>query len=867
MKRKLLNLCGALALTVLFGFSALAQGQPESRVRLSIAPNAKQVKFVVRLSEGAKSANISFGQGEDNSPIAYRPEGDNGMVIDYTFKKPSAEERQIVLDASELMTLRITKATKQINGILEVIAPRLEHLFGDYTSLEEHSSLDLSRAPRLKSLSMTYTGLEHVVLPKTNTLTSVAISPTLAEKTFLQTINVEAAPKLTQLAIGNHALPDTLDLRNNKELRVLGVAAGLDMGDKKRKKLRAILGIKDLTLERFYGQNNELGFDQLPNRPEEVPLEQFVYSNQRNYLLNKKYIQGLTVNLAHLYKAKGIQTAISLTNFEWVMDVKKGEKTEYVPIPNDKIKQKDGVFTFDESILIEGKRKVYFRMWNSGYPDVGRYIAKEKRYNHKLVSYAFTLEKKISHVVLATAVGAGAPISLRLVSRSGKVTIKVGSEQKEYEVSTDLQKATPLTLRSTEANPVVELDGELRLLACSDISLKSLDLSKARSLQVLDCSRSGLESLDASGCEDLVYLYAMDNELETVTLGQLPKLRELNLSFNSLTSIDFSGLPLLTNLTYDKNKVKQADFSHNPELRQLYCKSNGIESLSLKGLTNLTALSCESNKIKELDLTACTKLEKLYCKGNKLTALDLKANTTLVELNASANELKMLDLGGLTELKELYCWTNQIQKLDLTPCKKLEVVSAGDNQLTEVKAMALPVLNSLALSFNQLSALSVEGCAALMGVDVSFNKLSLAAADAFITSLPMRSADESGIVIYYNKQEFPDKPDQNQITPELASKAKAKHWVMRDGETPLPLGLHEVMQQKLSVFPTVASDYVQIRGAYTRGMLYRFDGVEASRLVGEQTTWSVGHLPEGSYLLRLWLPNGSAETFRIELRR
>lgn len=866
MNRKLLKICGTFVLTVLLGLSALAQGQPEHRVTLSVAPDAKQIKFIVRLADGTQAAKVFFGEGEDNSSIAYKPDGDSGMTIAYTFKKPSTEERQIVLDASELLTLRMTKATKQINGIVEVIAPRLEHLFGDHTSLEEHSSLDLSRAPRLKSLSMTYTGLEHVVLPKTNTLTSVAISPTLVEKTFLKSINVEAAPKLTQLAIGNHALPDTLDLRNNKELRVLGVAAGLDKGDKKRKKLRAILGIKDLTLERFYGQNNELGFDQLPNRPEEVPLEQFIYSNQRNYLLNRQYIQGLTVNLAHLYKAKGIQAGISLTNFEWVMGVEKGEKTEYIPIPEDKIKHKDGVFTFDESILIDGKRKVYFRMWNSGYPGIGRYITKDKKYNNKLVSYAFTLEKKTSHVVLSTGIKAGAPISLRLVSRSGKAMIKVGAEQREYEVSTDLQQATPLTLRSTEEHPVVELDGELRLLACSDISLKSLDLSKAKSLQVLDCSRTGLESLDASACEDLVYLYAMENELEAVTLGKLPKLRELNLSFNSLTSIDFSGLPLLTNLTYDKNKVKQADFSHNPELSQLYCKANGIESLNLKGLTKLTALSCESNKIKELDLTPCPKLEKLYCKGNKLTALDLKANPALVEINASANEIKSLDLNGLAELKELYCWTNQIDKLDLTPCKKLEVVSAGDNKLTEIKATALPMLGSLALSFNQLSALSVEGCASLEGIDVSFNKLSLAAADAFIASLPMRSADESGVVIYYNKQEFPDEQDQNQITPELASKARAKHWVMQDGEEPLPLGLQEVVQQRLSVFPTVATDRVEIRGAYTRGALYRLDGVEVARLVGEQTAWSVSHLPEGSYLLRLWLPDGSAETFRIEIR-
>lgn len=866
MNRKLLKICGTLVLTALLGLSALAQGQPEHRITLSVSPDAKQVKFIIRLSDGTQSAKVFFGEGEDNSPIAYKPDGDNGMMISYTFKKPSTEERQIVLDASELLTLRITKATKQINGIVEVVAPRLEHLFGDHTSLEERSSLDLSKAPRLKSLSMTYTGLEHVVLPKTNTLTSVAISPTLAEKTFLKSINVGAAPKLTQLAIGNHALPDTLDLRNNKDLRVLGVAAGLDKGGKKRKKLRAILGIKDLNLERFYGQNNELGFDQLPNRPEEVPLEQFIYSNQRNYLLNREYIQGLTVNLTHLYKVKGIQAGISLTNFEWVMGVENGEKIQYIPIPEDKIKQRDGVFTFDESILIDGKRKVYFRMWNNGYPGIGRYIAKDKSYNNKLVSYAFTLEKKTSHIVLTTNLEAGSPISLRLVSRSGKATIKVGADQQEYEVSTDLQKATPLTLRSTEANPIVELDGELRLLACSDISLKSLDLSKAKSLQVLDCSRTGLESLDASGCEDLVYLYAMDNELEAVTLGKLPKLRELNLSFNNLTSIDFSGLPLLTNLTYDKNQVKQADFSHNPELSQLYCKANGIESLSLKGLTKLTALSCESNKIRELDLTPCPKLEKIYCKGNKLTALDLKANIALVEINASANEIKSLDLKGLAELKELYCWTNQIEKLDLTPCKKLEIVSAGDNKLTEVKATAMPVLSSLSLPFNQLSTLSVEGCASLRGIDASFNKLSLASADAFITSLPMRSGDEAGIIIYHNKQEYPDEQEQNQITPELVSKARAKHWVIKDGEEPLPLGLSDIVQQKLSVFPTITTDRVEIRGAYTRGALYSFDGIEVSRLVGGQTTWSVGHLPRGSYLLRLWLLDGSTETFRIEVR-
>lgn len=844
-----------LALLLLLPTLLVAQ---QHRVVLSIKPKATEVKFVVRLSASASSFTVQYGQDEQPQSIAYQPEGAVGMTVTHRFGKALEGERRLTIEATELRTLRVTNASKSVNGILEVVAPKLENLFADNTSLEAHPTLDLSQAPMLEALSMTYTGLEHVVLPKTKTLTSVAISPTLAEHTYLKSINVGDAPMLTQLSIGNHELEsDTLDLRANKRLKVLNVSAGLDTKTHKRKKLRALLGIKELVLERFLGQNNELGMDQLPDRAEETPLEQFLYGNQRNYKLHSRYIKGLTIDLKHLYAVRGVLPQKSLSSFEWMYQTGVVDgKPKYAEVPKDKIRVKDGcIFTFDESILKDGEQKVYFRVANDGYPSIGRYNTKDKTYSHKLVSYVITIApvaSPSSRVIAHVGSKAGAPVSLRLAATSGVAHIKVGHEPEQaYTVGTSLTSATPITLRPKEDAARLEIRGDLILLDCSGSAMKSLDLSQAPTLELLDCSRAGLSKLDASACKALIYLYAMDNELETATLGKLEKLRELNLSFNSLSEVDLSGLPALTAISLDKNRIKTPNFSHNRKLEKLYCKSNGIRQLDLDGLTELTELSCESNKLQRLNLSGCAKLEKLYCKNNELTAIDLGHTPKLQELHVGANALERLEVSSLADLKELYCFSNKLTRLDLSHNRKLETLSAGDNKLTEVGLQGLEQLETLSLGFNQLASLSVEGCRSLAGIELAFNRMTLAAAQAFVATLPMRSTDELGMVIYHNKAEYPDEIEHNQSSPELASMAKRRGWLLYDGETPLPLGLREVASGDGIRLNVVAGELiVEASPRYADELCRVYDlGGQVHLARRGQTIYRLALAP-GQYLLR-----------------
>lgn len=378
-----------------------AQTVPSEHVVLSIAPNAKDVSFAVRTDANVPLV-CNFGDNEAVKSFEMATDG-NLTKIEYTFANPSANERIIEVAADKLLTLRVVQK-KQVNGVLEVKSGALKNLNIDYVDLLKHSKIDVSQCPNLEVITLTFTGVEEIVLPKSEVLKSVQASPTLLGQGSLKKVNNWDAPNLTQIGFVGASI-DTLDVRNN--LHLTSLVCSLPA---MKKGLRGIKGAKMLKeLKMLDVRGNTLAFDQIPDRYIwDAPLEDFRYSSQGTYLVPKSKINGLSVDLSDLLYSRGISTAREKTNFVW--KYKFNANAKYENIPAEFITSKDGKFTFDPGLSEDNVLRVYCTMSNGGYPGIG---VKNK---NTISTYMITLQKDptgisamkgntSSFVISATATG------------------------------------------------------------------------------------------------------------------------------------------------------------------------------------------------------------------------------------------------------------------------------------------------------------------------------------------------------------------------------------------------------------------------------------------------------------------------------
>ena len=339
-----------------------AQTIPSERVVLSIAPNATDVSFVVRTDANAPLV-CNFGENEGIKTFNVATDG-SLTKVEYTFVHASPNERTIEVAADKLVTLRIVQK-KQVNGVLEVKSSVLQNLNVDYVDLVKHNKVDVTQCPNLEVLTLTFTGVEEIVLPKSDMLKSVQASPTILGQGSLKKVNNWDAPNLTQIGFVGASI-DTLDVRNNTHLTSLICSLPA-----KNKGLRGIKGakkLKELTMLDVRGNN--LAFDQIPDRyVVDAPLEDFRYSSQGSYLVPKSKMDGLSVDLSDLFFTRGISTVHEKTEFVW--KYKANETAAYQPVPADMMTSESGKFTFDASLSEDEVLRVYCTMRNAGYPGIG----------------------------------------------------------------------------------------------------------------------------------------------------------------------------------------------------------------------------------------------------------------------------------------------------------------------------------------------------------------------------------------------------------------------------------------------------------------------------------------------------------------
>ena len=367
-----------------------------NKIVLSIAPNATEVQFAVKL-DGATSYSVNFGIGEGVQTFN-KAATEDFIKVHYTFTHPRSSAREITLDATNIVTFRVT-ASKAINGIKEVVSDKIKELGFANTNLDAYPSLDISQCPALVNAVFVGSNLESVKLPAGKTLESIQVSASwVGTKKSLKEINLSDAEGLKSILITDAVLTE-VDLSKQTDLETLCIYNPNKIG------LRKIIGAKNLVkITRLNLNGNNLGFDQIPNRViDEAPLEQFQYA-QSYYYVDKSRINNNTIDLSHLLKTKGISTSEQKSSFTWLWKAKKEDKLSVVPALY--VKEENGKFTIDPTPLNTENFYVAVRITNPGYPEIG---TKGKNY---LQSYNLNITKGTTNGVESVSTKEGVNISI-----------------------------------------------------------------------------------------------------------------------------------------------------------------------------------------------------------------------------------------------------------------------------------------------------------------------------------------------------------------------------------------------------------------------------------------------------------------------
>lgn len=188
----------------------------------------------------------------------------------------------------------------------------------------------------------------------------------------------------------------------------------------------------------------------------------------------------------------------------------------------------------------------------------------------------------------------------------------------------------------------IEYFPELVTLKCSNVHMRSLDVSKNLKLETLWCYWNNLTQLDVSKNKALKDLRCGDNNLTTLNVSQ-------NGALEWLSTNDM------------RNKLNSLDVSYNKALKHLECTKNGLTSLDVSSNEALERLVCYGNPLTELDVSKNDKLTSLDCRRCGLTSL--KFGSAVSSMECDENQLTELDISQNTGWTDLRCGDNKLTSL------------------------------------------------------------------------------------------------------------------------------------------------------------------------------------------------------------
>lgn len=320
-------------------------------------------------------------------------------------------------------------------------------------------------------------------------------------------------------------------------------------------------------------------------------------------------------------------------------------------------------------------------------------------------------------------------LHLSIATELGK--IKYGSDEntKEVEVSTDISNPTDIDIPVKDGK--VTLYGSITYLKLDNQKVKSIDME------------------DADQLEELII---PNNEISTLNISNYRSVKKIDLSNNKISSIDLpSGL---TYLNLSKNDIKNIQLTNIERLNTLNISSNKLASLNLDKLGYLHHLNASNNKeLSKLSILECYNLETVNLDSCNFATVNFEDLTMVSVFSAINNSIKEIDLTEQTALKEINLKHNKLSKINLSKNTNLTTIDLSQNELTSV---VLPGENERT-------------------VYLYLNRLDKKNTHEIVNILP-KITEGKGILMLFNKSEYPNEIEFNEISTEDINLAKSKNW-------------------------------------------------------------------------------------------
>ena len=359
-----------------------------------------------------------------------------------------------------------------------------------------------------------------------------------------------------------------------------------------------------------------------------------------------------------------------------------------------------------------------------------------------------------------------------------------------------------------------------------------ISYAEAEAVEILDFWSECIT--DLKGIEaflNLTHLYFSTVNVKSVDLSANTKLTRLVIS-GQFDTLDLSNNPLVDTLISYGGRISFLDVSQCRNLRRLSIQWNKLSALDLSHNTELTYLDCGDNLLTELDLSSCPELYRIDCSYNLIKQLDLSANKKLKSLSCSNNQLSNLDLSNLDSLNRLSSQSNYLHSLDLSSAPLLEYLSCSDNHLWHLDVSGNVHLRMLNCGGNPMTALNISNNQALDTLSIGYGVPSLA-----INHMPSLKQ----VCVW----ELPF-PPPGFIMDTIGSPNITF-------TTECVLGLQSEPEQRISVFPNPARNWVKIRADWpgekaltlltSKGTL-----IQRISFKGDEYHLDISGLPAGIYI-------------------
>lgn len=488
------------------------------------------------------------------------------------------------------------------------------------------TSVDLAKARTLRYLEMTGAGLSQINLDNNTLLRSI----NLADNEFA-TIDIFGGDfnfknKLDYLNLSGNKLVEyelrgqvhTVDLSANLLTSVSGlggVQVNLDLSNNNLSSVNlsdcGLLESINLSGNQFTGidfsgapllksvdiSNNKLLFGAMP---EDGAFDEYIYAPQAKYVLAAEAPMADLTDLCY-------PAVFSESVFTW-MSAETGQ-----PVPPGKIRQKKGVFYFDELEL----GTIYCSVSNRFYPEFTGENAltttpvKVVDFPTEACATFVTSTDQRAEIILA-GVEDGTTIYIDWTGEGDISQYILGTTYKIFPVSTKAgAQVKVLAYDENNGISVFSLDG---------VTLSSIDASGLTQATTFGLYGSGIKdgkyTLPASSGLQELSIY--DSNITSIDLSSYPALYMLNLSGNNLSSLDVSSLPNLGLCMASNNIISDVTFD-NQNLWNVDLSQNELESIDLSGTPALNQLDLSRNKLSAIDVSSLNQLYELKLDFNYFT--------------------------------------------------------------------------------------------------------------------------------------------------------------------------------------------------------------------------------------------------------